>query len=333
MGYIPKYKLNNKMVSLVADISRIIGSVSALSNFDKNPKLRRANRIRTIHDSLAIEQNTLTLEQVTSVLNGKMVIAPPKDIQEVKNAYEIYELIDTLDPYSVDDLLKAHGVMTRGLVEESGVFRTKPVGVVDSKSGEVIHVGTLPAYVPQAVEDLLQWLKSDDTNDIIKSCIFHFAFESIHPFLDGNGRTGRLWQTLILSKVDSIFAYLPVESMIYKKQDEYYRAINDSDYAGESTEFIIFMLETIKDSLVEATTQSDIQSDKINVTLDEQEIIDLIVDDPNITQIELAKALNVTDRTIKRRMKAMQEKEIIFRENGKRNGKWVVNTKYINLLK
>ncbi len=325
MSYIPKYKLNNKMVSLVADISRIIGSVSALSNFDKNPKLRRANRIRTIHDSLAIEQNTLTLEQVTSVLNGKMVIAPPKDIQEVKNAYEIYELLDTLDPYSVDDLLKAHGVMTRGLVEESGAFRTKPVGVVDSKSGEVIHVGTLPAYVPQAVEDLLQWLKNDDTNDIIKSCIFHFEFESIHPFLDGNGRTGRLWQTLILSKVDPVFAYLPIESMIYKKQDEYYQSINDSDYAGESTEFIIFMLETIKDALVEATTQSDIQSDKQNVTLEEQKIIDLITDNPNITQNELATVLNVTERTIKRRMKTMREKNLIKRENGKRNGRWIVN--------
>lgn len=325
MSYIPKYKLNNKMVSLVADISRIIGSVSALSNFDKNPKLRRANRIRTIHDSLAIEQNTLTLEQVTSVLNGKMVIAPPKDIQEVKNAYEIYELLDTLDPYSVDDLLKAHGVMTSGLVEESGVFRTKPVGVVDSKSGEVIHVGTLPDYVPQAVEDLLQWLKNDDTNDIIKSCIFHFEFESIHPFLDGNGRTGRLWQTLILSKVDPVFAYLPIESMIYKKQDEYYQAINDSDYAGESTEFIIFMLETIKDALMEATAQSDIQSDKQNVTLEEQKIIDLIIDNPNITQNELAKALNVTERTIKRRMKTMQDKDLIKRENGKRSGQWVIN--------
>lgn len=325
MSYIPKYKLNNKMVSLVADISRIIGSVSALSNFDKNPKLRRANRIRTIHDSLAIEQNTLTLEQVTSVLNGKMVIAPPKDIQEVKNAYEIYELLDTLDPYSVDDLLKAHGVMTRGLVEELGAFRTKPVGVVDSKSGEVIHVGTLPAYVPQAVEDLLQWLKNDDTNDIIKSCIFHFEFESIHPFLDGNGRTGRLWQTLILSKVDPVFAYLPIESMIYKKQDEYYQSINDSDYAGESTEFIIFMLETIKDALVEATTQSDIQSDKQNVTLEEQKIIDLITDNPNITQNELATVLNVTERTIKRRMKTMREKNLIKRENGKRNGRWIVN--------
>lgn len=326
MSYNPKYKLNNKIVSLVADISRIIGSVSALSNLDKNLKLRRANRIRTIHDSLAIEQNTLTLEQVTSVLNGKMVIAPPKDIQEVKNAYEIYEILDTLNPYSIDDLLKAHSVMTKGLVEESGIFRTKPVGIVDSNSGEVIHLGTLPNYVPQAVEGLMNWLKDGDLNNIIKSCIFHFEFESIHPFLDGNGRVGRLWQTLILSKVDPIFAYLPIESMIYKKQDEYYRAINYSDSVGESTEFIIFMLETIKDALIEATAQSDIQSDKQNVTLDEQKIIDLIVMNPNISQIELAKALNVTDRTIKRRMKTMQEKNLIKRENGKRNGKWVVNS-------
>lgn len=134
MSYIPKYKLNNKMVSLVADISRIIGSVSALSNFDKNPKLRRANRIRTIHDSLAIEQNTLTLEQVTSVLNGKMVIAPPKDIQEVKNAYEIYELLDTLDPYSVGDLLKAHGVMTSGLVESRALFAQSLLALLTAKA-------------------------------------------------------------------------------------------------------------------------------------------------------------------------------------------------------
>lgn len=325
MSYIPKYELNNKIVSLVADISRLVGSISELSILDNNLRLRRANRIRTIHDSLAIEQNTLTIEQVTSVLNGKMVIASPKDIQEVKNAYEIYELLDTLNPYSVDDLLKAHGVMTRGLVEESGCFRTKPVGVVDSTSGEVIHVGTLPAYVPEAVENLLQWLKNDDTHLIIKSCVFHFEFESIHPFLDGNGRVGRLWQTLILSKVDPIFAYLPIESMIYKKQNEYYRAINKSDYAGESTEFIIFMLETIKDALIEATAQSDIQSDNSNVTLDEQRILDIINNNCEITQNEIAKQLNITDRTVKRKMKVMQEKGLIKRENGKKNGRWIIN--------
>lgn len=258
MQYNPKYKLNDEIASLVADIEHLANNAYSVAGLDKNPKLRRANRIRTIHDSLAIEQNTLTLEQVTSVINGRLVIAPPRDIEEVKNAYEIYELLDTLNPYSVDDLLKAHRVMTRGLVDESGMFRTKAVGVVDSQSGEVIHVGTLPNYVPETVEGLLLWLKNDDANIIVKSCVFHFEFESIHPFLDGNGRIGRLWQTLILSQLNPIFAYLPVESMIYKRQDEYYKAFNDSEYDGEATKFVLFMLNTIKEALVEAMPQDEI---------------------------------------------------------------------------
>lgn len=324
MSYSPKFEVNNEIISLVADVAQLAGSASALNKMDKNPKLRRANRIRTIHDSLAIEQNTLTLEQVTAVLNGKTIIAPPKDIEEVKNAYEIYELLDTLNPYSVNDLLKAHGVMTKGLVEESGVFRSKPVGVFDSNTGNVIHVGTLPAYVPEAVEGLLEWLKDDDTHLIIKSCVFHFEFESIHPFLDGNGRVGRLWQTLILSKFNPIFAYLPVESMIYKKQDGYYKAINESDFDGDATAFVVFMLKTIKEALIEATSQTDIQTDKQDVTLEEKEIIELVKFNPTITQAQLAENIGVNVRTIIRRMKAMQEKGLIKRENGKRNGKWIV---------
>lgn len=323
MHYNPKYQLTNEIVSLVADIVHLAGNISATSELDKSPRLRRANRILTIHDSLAIEQNMLTLEQVTAIVNGKVIIAPPKDIEEVKNAYEIYELLDTLNPYSISDLLKAHRVMTRGLVDESGVFRTKPVGVVDSKSGEIIHLGTLPNYVPEAVENLLAWVKNDDTNIIIKSCVFHFEFESIHPFLDGNGRIGRLWQTLILSQFNPVFAYLPVESMIYRKQDEYYKAINESDYQGESTKFVEFMLNTIKQSLVEATNQSDIQSDIIDVTLEEKKILELIKSNPIITQIDIAKKLGVTDRTVKRKMKLMQDKGLITRENGKRNGRWI----------
>lgn len=323
MHYNPKYQLTNEIVSLVADIAHLAGNISATSELDKSPRLRRANRILTIHDSLAIEQNILTLEQVTAIVNGKVIIAPPKDIEEVKNAYEIYELLDTLNPYSISDLLKAHRVMTRGLVDESGVFRTKPVGVVDSKSGEIIHLGTLPNYVPEAVENLLAWLKNDETNIIIKSCVFHFEFESIHPFLDGNGRIGRLWQTLILSQFNPVFAYLPVESMIYRKQDEYYKAINESDYQGESTKFVEFMLNTIKQSLVEATNQSDIQSDIIDVTLEEKKILELIKSNPTITQIDIAKKLGVTDRTVKRKMKLMQDKGLIARVNGKRNGRWI----------
>ena len=222
--------------------------------------MRRINRIRTIHGSLAIEQNTLSLEQVTAVLNGKQVLAPPKDIAEVKNAYEIYERLEELDPYSVDDLLTAHGIMTRGLVDESGVFRSKPVGVVDQE-GHVLHFGTLPQYVPNLVMELLDWVKNSDVHMLIRSCVFHYEFELIHPFANGNGRVGRLWHTLLLSKWNPAFAWLPVESIIHDRQQEYYEAINASNNAGESTVFIEFMLSAIKASLMDAINTSDEMSD------------------------------------------------------------------------
>ena len=222
--------------------------------------MRRTNRIRTIHGSLAIEQNTLTLEQVTAVLNGKQVLTPPKDIAEVKNAYEIYERLEELDPYSVDDLLTAHSIMTRGLVDESGVFRSKPVGVVDQE-GHVLHFGTLPQYVPDLVMELLDWVKSSDVHMLIRSCVLHYEFELIHPFADGNGRVGRLWHTLLLSKWNPAFAWLPVESIIHDRQQEYYAAINASNDAGESTVFIEFMLPAIKASLMDAIHTSDEMSD------------------------------------------------------------------------
>lgn len=222
--------------------------------------MRRTNRIRTIHGSLAIEQNTLTLEQVTAVLNGKQVLTPPKDIAEVKNAYEIYERLEELDPYSVDDLLTAHSIMTRGLVDESGVFRSKPVGVVDQE-GHVLHFGTLPQYVPDLVMELLDWVKNSDVHMLIRSCVLHYEFELIHPFADGNGRVGRLWHTLLLSKWNPAFAWLPVESMIHARQPEYYAAINASNDAGESTVFIEFVLSAIKASLRDAINASDEMSD------------------------------------------------------------------------
>lgn len=252
MSYTPKFENNDNITALVNEIQELSNKATQLTGLNKSPTLRRKNRIRTIRASLAIEQNTLTVEQVTAVLNGKAIIAPPKDIAEVKNAYEIYELLETLNPYSVDDLLKAHAVMTRGLIEESGVFRSKPVGVCDSISGEIIHLGTLPNYVPQAVEELLEWCKNSDTNEIIKSCVFHFEFEAIHPFLDGNGRIGRLWQTLILSKHSPVFTYLPIESMVHNRQEEYYNSLNISNYEGNSTHFIYFMLTAIRDTLIEA---------------------------------------------------------------------------------
>lgn len=252
----PPFQITNKIIGDIAEISELTGRLSAYGHLSSNPNLRRTNRIRTIHGSLAIEQNTLSLEQVTAVLNGKRVLAPPKDIAEVKNAYEIYERLDELDPYSVDDLLMAHGIMTRGLVEESGVFRTRPVGVVD-QGGHILHFGTLPQYVPGLVMELLDWTEHSDLHMLIRSCVFHYELELIHPFADGNGRVGRLWHTLLLSKWNSAFAWLPVESIIHDRQQEYYDAINRSNDMGESTVFIEFMLSAIQASLIDAISTSD----------------------------------------------------------------------------
>ena len=256
----PPFEITNAMIDHVAEIAELVGRLTSTNQLSANPTLRRTNRIRTIHGSLAIEQNTLTLEQVTAVLNGKQVLAPPKDIAEVKNAYEIYECMEELDPYSVDDLLTAHGIMTRGLVDESGMFRTRPVGVVDQE-GHVLHFGTLPQYVPDLVMELLDWVKNSDVHMLIRSCVFHYEFELIHPFADGNGRVGRLWHTLLLSKWNPAFAWLPVESIIHDRKEAYYAAINASNDAGESTVFIEFILSAIKASLIDAISTSDEMSD------------------------------------------------------------------------
>lgn len=247
----PPFEITEAMLSDVMEISELVGKLRSTQNLSTSPVLRRQNRIRTIYSSLAIEQNTLSLEQVTAVLSGKRVLAPPKDIAEVKNAYEIYDHLGELDPYALDDLLLAHRTMMQGLVPEAGLFRSRPVGVVDSK-GNVLHFGTLPQYVPALVEELIRWTESSPFPLLIKSCVFHYEFEVIHPFADGNGRIGRLWHTLLLSKWDPLFAWLPVESIIHDHQPAYYAAINQSNALGEGTPFIAFMLGIIKEALQEA---------------------------------------------------------------------------------
>ena len=250
----PPFEITEAALSDVMEISELVGKISSTQNLSTSPILRRQNRIRTIYSSLAIEQNTLSLEQVTAVLSGKRVLAPPKDIAEVKNAYEIYDHLAELNPYSVDDLLLAHRTMMQGLVREAGEFRSRPVGVVDSK-GNVLHLGTLPQYVPTLMEELVQWTESSPFPLLIKSCVFHYEFEVIHPFADGNGRMGRLWHTLLLSKWNPLFAWLPIESIIHDHQPEYYAAINQSNAQGEGTVFIEFMLGIIKEALQEAISE------------------------------------------------------------------------------
>lgn len=251
----PPFEITISILDKIAEIAELVGQVNAVAGLTTNPMLRRTNRIRTIYSSLAIEQNTLSLEQVTAVLNGKRVIAPPKDIAEVKNAYEIYEMMDSLNPYSVDDLLNAHAVMTKGLTEESGCFRSGPVGVVD-KQGNILHFGSLPDYEPGLTMELLEWIRDSNIHMLIKSCVFHYELEVIHPFADGNGRIGRLWHTLLLTQWKPMFACIPVESIIHDRQDEYYAAINQSNYEGESTVFIEFMLSAIQEALTEAVQTS-----------------------------------------------------------------------------
>ena len=302
----PPFEITNTILDEIAEIAELVGHVNASFGLSTNPTLRRTNRIRTIYSSLAIEQNTLSLEQVTAVLNGKHVVAPPKDIAEVKNAYEIYEIMDSLDPYSGDDLLRAHGVMTKGLIEESGCFRSRPVGVVD-KQGNVLHFGTLPDYVPGLVMELLDWVRDSEFHMLIKSCVFHYELELIHPFSDGNGRIGRLWHTLLLTQWKPMFAWLPVESMIHDRQDEYYQAINRSNNEAESTVFIEFMLSAIKEALLEAVQTGRAE----NRSTDEQrwhQIKYFLEKNGTITNADVRKMLGVSAATANRILAMMTEK-------------------------
>ena len=302
----PPFEITNTILDEIAEIAELVGHVNASFGLSTNPTLRRTNRIRTIYSSLAIEQNTLSLEQVTAVLNGKHVVAPPKDIAEVKNAYEIYEIMDSLDPYSVDDLLRAHGVMTKGLIEDSGCFRSRPVGVVD-KQGNILHFGTLPDYVPGLVVELLDWVRDSEFHMLIKSCVFHYELELIHPFSDGNGRIGRLWHTLLLTQWKPMFAWLPVESMIHDRQDEYYQAINRSNNEVESTVFIEFMLSAIKEALLEAVQTGRAE----NRSTEEQrwhQIKYFLEKNGTITNADVRKMLGVSAATANRILATMTEK-------------------------
>lgn len=202
-NYKPLFTMTEEITNLVIEIAELTGKISLSDRLSKNPKLRRENRIRSIHSSLAIEQNSLTIDQVSDIIAGKRILGPPQDIREVKNAYEAYEILTTLNPYSVKDLLKAHRIMMADIVKEAGTFRSKGVGVYAGT--ELIHAGSPPQYVPELMRELFTWLKESKLHPLVKSCIFHYEFEFIHPFADGNGRTGRLWHTLILAKWKEFF--------------------------------------------------------------------------------------------------------------------------------
>ncbi len=243
----PPYTITDKVLVLVASISEKIGEINASHLYKPATELRKKNRIKTIQSSLEIEGNTLTEEQITALLENKRVIAPQKDILEVQNAIKVYEQLRQFNPYQLKDLVKAHSVLMNGLIDNAGKLRTTNVGIV--KGSKVEHIAPNGTMVNGLMKDLFDYLKKDNDLILIKSCVFHYEFEFIHPFTDGNGRMGRLWQTLILMQQYPVFEYLPVESLIKQKQNEYYNKLSESDKKGNSTPFIEFMLGIISESL------------------------------------------------------------------------------------
>lgn len=324
MSYTPPYHITATAVNLIAEISEKIGMLTAFSDNPLHVQLRKKNRIKTIQSSLAIENNTLTIDQITAIIEGKRILGPPKDILEVKNAVKAYDILMELNPYKEKDLLKAHRLMMADLVTESGKYRTSGVGIFNGK--EVIHVAPPAQRVPLLMSELFEWLKKSKEHPLIKSCVFHYEFEYIHPFEDGNGRTGRLWQTVILKKWKPVFAWIPVETLVKKKQQAYYNAFNVSNNNADSTVFIDFMLALINDSISEIL---DKKSDKkvtvrvtVKVTVNQQKIINALKDNPFVTQKELATIVGITEKSVKSNMKKLQQNNIIRRIGADKNGHW-----------
>ena len=249
--YRPPFHMTDRITNLTADICEQLGQIKILSNGKFSSYLRKENRIRTIHSSLAIEHNSLSLEQVTAIIDGKRILGNPVEIKEVKNAYTTYEMMLTLYPFSVDDLLKAHEAMMKELISENGRFRSGGVGVFNGKA--LVHMAPPANMVPGQIQDLFSWYKASEIHPLIRSAIFHYEFEFIHPFADGNGRVGRMWHSLLLGRWNEIFYWLPVEDLIRSRQEEYYKALGKSDRDADSSAFVEFLLQVILDTLQNTT--------------------------------------------------------------------------------
>ncbi|HHX61173.1 MAG TPA: Fic family protein [Epulopiscium sp.] len=289
-GYLPPYTITDKIVNLISDITEIITKITINDNMNSNPRLRRDSRIRTIHASLAIENNSLSLDQVTDVINGKRILGAPDEICEVKNAFEAYNKLLELNPYSVKDMLLAHKVLMSELTKEAGMFRSGGVGVFADK--QLVHMAPPANQVPYLIKDLVDWAKKTEVHPLIKSCVFHYEFEFIHPFADGNGRMGRMWQTLLLYKWKTMFGWLPIETLIRERQEEYYKVLGECDYSADSGKFIEFLLTTVHDALCQI---ADTEQDAEQVTEQVKRLLVAIGDKESSTK-ELMELLQLKHR-------------------------------------
>lgn len=326
----PPYTLTEQSVNLIAEISAQIERYAIRLEQEDGLHLRKVNRIKTIHSSLAIEGNRLTEGQVADIINGKNVVAPLKDIQEVKNALKTYELYPSLNPFKEKDLLIAHQTMMTALVDYPGRYRSGGVGVYSEKG--LVHMAPPAAMVPTLMANLFEWLKKSKAHLLVRSCVFHYEFEFIHPFIDGNGRIGRLWQSLILGKLHPLFQYLPVENMVHANQEGYYKAIADSSAAGQSGPFIEFMLgEILKTLKSHQGAEHVVKNDVLNVVENgvkpdakERELLAYLKEEPDLSARLAAGLLGVSPRQAQRVFASLREKGLIKRTGGKKKGYWEI---------
>jgi Fic family protein len=292
MPYKPPYTITSKMLDYISDIMKLIGQLSTRGNLDHKPRLRRTNKINSIYSSLAIENNALTKKQVTDIINGKLVIGPKRDIIEVKNAIKVYDEILSINPYDMKQLLKYHGIMMESLVDDAGKFRLGQEGVFDGD--QVIFMAPPADRVPTLMHDLFDYLNNQNENILIKSSVFHYEFEFIHPFSDGNGRMGRLFQTCLLASKEKIFAYLPIESIIKERQQAYYHAIALCNQPGNSNLFIEFMLDAIFETVYRIIKLSG--QEKSNVSIQIKKLLTIMDEGIPYTTQELMILLDMKSR-------------------------------------
>ena len=325
-GYTPPFTLSAKAVGLVADIAAQMERFAIRMEQSDALRLRKANRIKTIHSSLAIEGNQLLESEVADILDGKTVVAPIREIQEVKNAIKVYEEFEKLNPFSIDDLLRAHELMMAALTDDAVHFRKGGVGVF-SETG-MVHLAPPAERVRDLMGDLFAWLKNDDNHLLVRSCVFHYEFEFIHPFNDGNGRMGRLWQSLILSCWNPSFAHLPVENMVYANQQAYYDVIAQSTKLGDCGPFIDFMLGEIQRAVIShkgaplyvpANVGVSVGA---NVGVNEQKILNIIAENDHVTAKQMSEIIGISQRQVERLLSSLTKKQIIERVGADKNGYW-----------
>ena len=322
--YVPPFEITPKIIDLISKISEKIGEINSLESSARHVELRRESRIKTIHSSLAIENNSLSLEQITAIINGKRVLGAPNEIQEVKNAIQTYDLLLSLDSTKEKDLLRAHALMMKDLVRNNGRYRSGGVGIFNGQN--VVHVAPPASSVPALMKDLFRWVKRADVHPLVKSCVFHYEFEFIHPFQDGNGRLGRLWQSAILKDWKKVFAWIPVESLIKKNQAKYYRVLRACDATADSTAFVEFLL-----LLILKAAEEIVQNEKrvtvkvtVKVTVNQKKILEAVKKNPHVTLDELSKKIGISRKSIAANVKKLQEAGMLKRNGADKNGYWEI---------